>query len=640
MTRHFTLFASALALVPSAACAGEAAPMAAMPIIVSARAPVSALETGSSITIFTQADIARLQAPQLLDVLRLAPGVTMSRNGGAGGFAAVRLRGAEGEQTVLIVDGVKMADPASPGGGVNFGTISSAHIGRIEILRGAQSLAWGSQAIGGVIAIETLGPTEAPSLAARIEGGARHAMLARADAAATFGPVGLAIGGNWQKSDGISAFAEDRGGAERDDFETFGGQLRADVALAAGLTLDLRGMLQSSAFGVDGFPPPGYGFADTADRERNRDAGGVVGLRYAADGLRLRAGWQISDNRRRSFTPGNDPDTSFRSTGRIERLDLRGEWDAAAMLSFSAGVERELSRIETASPSMWEPDPVPFNARSTLTGGFVQAVLRPVDGLTALAGLRHDDHSRFGGATVFGGSASYAVAGGPLRLRASYGEGFKAPTLYQLFSDYGNEVLAPERATSWDAGADVALLEGTLKASASWFQRRTRNQIDFISCFGNSRPICTGRPWGTYDNIARTAAKGLELVLAMKPVAGFTLDASYSWTQTENRSEGANQGNALARRPEHSLSLVADYMLKAGPGFGATLSHASGSFDDAANSRWMQGTVTLDLRAAVPLGRNFDLTARVMNVTDARYETAYLYGQPGRQLFVGLNARL
>lgn len=625
----------------AATIASAAAPVAdAPPILVSARAPVTAADIGASVTVITADDIARLQAPLVLDVLRLAPGLSLSRNGGPGGFTAVRLRGAEGEQTTLVIDGVKVADVASPGGGADFGTLPAAHIARIEILRGPQSLAWGSQAIGGVIAIETIDPATAPPLVARLEGGSRQSVLATADAATVQGPLALSIGGNWQQTDGISAFAEARGGRERDDFETLGTQARATLALGAGFSLDARGRLQSSEFGVDGFPAPVFAFADTPDRGRQRDLSGAVGLRYDTDRVRLRAGWQDSQTRRRSFTPGRTPDTSFRSLGTLSRIDLRAEWDATAAVALSAGLEQERQAIETQSPSAFDPDPAPLTARASLTGGFLQAVLRPLPGLSALIGVRHDRHSDFGSATTLGASASYAIADGPTRVRASFGEGFKAPTLFQLFSDFGNSTLAAETAEGYDVGVDTGLADGTLRASATWFGRTTRNQIDFISCFRNTSAICAGRPFGTYDNIARTRSDGLELVLGATPTRGLTTDVSYTYTRTRNRTAGAGAGNSLPRRPAHLVNLVVDYVFAAGPSVGVTLTHQSESFDNASNSRRLPGFVTLDLRAAVPVTDRLSLTARMTNATDAQHETVFQYGQPGRQAFVGLRAQI
>ncbi len=602
-------------------------------ILVSARSPVTARELGASVSVLTAEDLARLQSPFLFDVLRLQPGVTVSANGGPGGFTAVRLRGAEGEQTTLVIDGVKVADTASPGGGADFANLLTAGVGRVEILRGPQSLAWGSQAIGGVIALETQPVGDAPAADARAEAGSRDSFLARGDVSGRIGPVALSAGGNWQRTDGISAAAESRGNSERDGYETWGGTLRADVEIAPGLVADVRGRLQRSEVGIDGFAPPSFAFGDTDERQRTRELSGVVGLGYRGQAVTARVGWQASDIDRTNFVPGSDP--GFASEGRLERLDLRADWRAAGWLTLAGGLEREISRIRTEDAF----SSVPFMARAALEGGWVQALLAPAAGVNLQAGVRHDEHSRFGSATTLAASGSWQVVD-PLRLRASWGQGFKAPTLFQLFSDFGNADLKPERATGWDLGADLALPLG-LSASASWFQRVARDQIDFVSCFGVTSPICAGRPFGTYDNVARTRTRGAELALGLAPADGLTVQANYSWIEARNRTEGsANEGNALARRPEHSVAVVADYAARGGWGLGATLAHVSGSFDNATNRRAIPGHVTADIRGSYAITARIELYGRVTNLFDETYETVSFFGQPGRQAFVGLRARL
>ena len=126
--------------------------------------------------------------------------------------------------------------------------------------------------------------------------------------------------------------------------------------------------------------------------------------------------------------------------------------------------------------------------------------------------MRYDDHDTFGSEST--GRAALAWSATPTTIvRASYGEGFKAPTLFQLFSEFGNEALAPERADAWDAGVEQHLLDDALLLSATYFGRNTRDMIDFVSCFPSTDPRCATRPFGFYDNVQKTDVEGFELGL-------------------------------------------------------------------------------------------------------------------------------
>ena len=129
-------------------------------VVYGTRLPQPASEIGSSVTVIAADDIEALGADFLLDVVTTAPSVTINQNGAFGGSASVRIRGAGSEQTLVIVDGIVVNDPTSPGGGFNFARLDPANIERIEVLRGPQSTLWGTDAIGGVINIVTKRPKQ------------------------------------------------------------------------------------------------------------------------------------------------------------------------------------------------------------------------------------------------------------------------------------------------------------------------------------------------------------------------------------------------------------------------------------------------------------------------------------------------
>lgn len=177
------LLATALAAAPA-----HARPADDAIIVTATRAAQPAGETGQAITIVDRATIETRQAVSISDLLSTTPGVTVSRNGGIGSLTGVRVRGAEADQTLVLIDGIRLNDPSSTGGGFDFGNLLADTIERIEILRGPNSVPWGSQAIGGVVNIVTAGPGEGAALSGHAEYGYADTAQAVANAGIGFGP--------------------------------------------------------------------------------------------------------------------------------------------------------------------------------------------------------------------------------------------------------------------------------------------------------------------------------------------------------------------------------------------------------------------------------------------------------------------
>lgn len=602
-------------------------------IVTANRAPQPLDRVGQSVTVLDSAEIARRQTANVADLLRSVPGVSTTRNGGIGGNVGVFIRGAETDQTVALIDGVKINDPAAPGGGFNFGNLLVGNIERIEVLRGAQSVLWGSQAIGGVVNMITTVPTETLTANARGEYGFRNTGQIVGNIAGKAGPLSASAGAGWFRTDGISAFSEARGGTERDGYDQFGANAKLNLALTDALSIDARGWFADGTAGIDGFVPPSFAFGDTPETTKTREIVGYTGLNAAfLDGRwRNRLGFALTDIRRRNRDTGFE---SFAGDGRNERLEYQGAFDIAKGWLATAGFERETSRYTTSS--FGGPQQ---SARARIDSVYGQLVATPVTDLTLTGGVRHDDHNRFGGATTFGGSGVWTPGGGGTTLRASYGEGFKAPSLYQLQGDYGNQLLQPETARSWDAGVTQRLLDGAFVASATWFERHSTNLIDFISCATPLTGICTDRPFGTYDNILKARAKGIELSATLTPITALQVQLNYTWTDARNRTPGANFDKRLARRPQDSINALIDYRWGFGLQTGATVMVIGDSFENAANSRRLAGYTLVDLRAAYPVTAAIEVYGRIENLFDARYETTFRYGQPGRAGYAGIRVR-
>jgi vitamin B12 transporter len=221
-------------------------------------------------------------------------------------------------------------------------------------------------------------------------------------------------------------------------------------------------------------------------------------------------------------------------------------------------------------------------------------------------------------------------------IRASFGQGFKAPTLYQLFSEYGNQALRPEQAHGWDAGVEQRLLSDSLVLTATYFERDTTNQIDFVSCFASSDPRCVGQPFGFYDNLQRTQARGVELGTQWKMGERIELSANYTRTEAENNVNGsANFGLDLPRRSRNTANGNVSYRWPFGTVTGVSVQYVGKSFDDAANRNALDAYTLVDIRASHFVTDQLEVYGRLENALDEEYETIRRYGSLGRGVFAG-----
>ncbi|QCB53364.1 TonB-dependent receptor [Sphingopyxis sp. PAMC25046] len=613
-------------------------------VVTATRAPLTLDEIPSSVAVLDKDAIDRAQDIGVTELLLRTPGISISRNGGYGTATSLRIRGAESEHTVTVIDGVKLNDPSSTGGGFNFANLLAGDIDRIEVLRGPQSILWGSQAIGGVINIVTASPEKALEGSFDLEAGSRQTVSARAAIGGRTGPLSWRLGGQRFTTDGISSHAKAFGGVERDGYRNSNVSGRAELALADNLSAEVRGYYSSGRVEFDGFN------TDSNDYGLNKEFVGYAGLNFDLVGgrFRNRIAYTYTDTNRDNFNPDRARPRSFEADGENRRWEYQGSFDVSDRITAIFGVENERSSFRSRSPSASLATPIPdfVRGKAEITSAYGQLSVEPVDGLTLNGGVRYDDHNRYGGQTLFAAGGVWRLPTGTV-LRASYGEGFKAPGLYQLFSEYGNVGLAPEEAHGWEAGIEQHLLGDRLVVGATWFERTTKNQIIYNGCSPpTTDPLCTlpgSNPpvsrFGYYLNVARSEAHGIEGAAALT-LGGLTLDGNYSWIVAEDRSEGStNFGNRLPRRPRHSANASASYAFGAGFELGAALRWSGKSYDNASNAQRLDDYMLVDLRAEVALSDEVKLFARAENIFDEQYMTAYRYGSLGRSIYAGIRGR-
>lgn len=576
-------------------------------------------DTGQPVTVIGADEIDSVQGPDIARVLQRAPGVSITRYGPPGAVTGVRVRGAGAEQLLVLVDGVRVADPAQPSGGFDFGNLLAGNIEKIDLLRGANSTIWGSDAIGGVIAITTRAER---GLQASAEYGSNETAYLKASGGVGSDAYFLGGSASWYRTDGFSAA---RSGTEADGFEQFAANGEARAYLSPTFELFARARYAKGTLDIDGYPAPTYTFADTDQTQDTRQYSGAAGAVYDSGALYLQGSWSVADTQRENYDPSVGTDPTYTVAGHLDRADLRGAWRAVGPVVVNFGGNGEWTRFASLSDAH----------QSTSTWGAYGQLGIETRRYAAHVGIRHDEHERFGGETSFGADASYEIAR-DLRLRASVGEGFKAPTLFQLLSDYGNTALKPERATSYDLGLAWRDRAAPTNAAITIFRRDSENLIDYVSCWGVTGGVCNGRPNGTYDNVGRARAQGVEVELGLAPSENLRAQIAYSYVEAIDRASG----NWLARRPQHTLTTSLDWTTPLGLVLGGDVRLVGESFDDAANTTRLAPYAVGDIRASLPLGQRFELFGRIENVTDADYVQVAGYGVQRRAGYIGARLRM
>ncbi|MBU6373249.1 MAG: TonB-dependent receptor [Alphaproteobacteria bacterium] len=605
----FFLFAC-VALAPLSAVAQSADRDA--PIVVTGTRLPTALDAATApVSVLTAADLERRQTVFLADALATLPGVTISRNGAFGGQTSLRVRGASSQQTLVLIDGVAVNDPSGPAGGFDAGALDAADIARVEVLRGPQSTLWGSDAIGGVVSIITRAPEPGVSGRAFAEGGSYGTVRGGGGINVGAGAFAARLGGVVTTSDGISKADARDGNPEKDGYDAHALDGRARYAVSPAVQVDAFARYAHSKTDTDSF---GFvtGVTDGPDRAEQTERSGGVSARFGAEDARLtqRVTLAAADIDRTSFTTfGDFPAKGARTSARYE-----GQARLGGNVRTAFGAERERTSVRGSGAS-------------TVDGLFALAEIRPADTLTLTAGVRRDDHSRFGDVTTTRLGVRYAPVPA-FGLRASWGEGFKAPSIFQLLGDgvfvAPNPNLRPERAKGWDVALFGAWLDGRASGEIGYFSLKSRDLISF----------------GTvgYVNVARAESTGVEASGRIELRDDLSLDASYTQTDATDATTGAK----LLRVPERSATLEADW--RATPRLGLTLiGRHVGETRDLVVPANPRGRIAawsrLDAAARYQLTPKLELYARIENVTDEAYQEVFGYGTPGRSAYAGVRVR-
>lgn len=581
----------------------EASPQALPEVVVTAtRLPAIVADT-PGVRSIDQATMTQRGAVFAADILTDVPGLSVYRAGPAG-VTAVRIRGISQDKTLVLIDGVPVNDPSQPSGGFDFAGLDLGDVERIEVLSGPQSSLWGSDAIGGVIALVS---REMHGVAGAWEMGSLETQRARLAAGVADEQSAFGLAWSTYDTDGISAAAN---GTEVDGVQAETFSLNARQALGGGFQLDGR-LRQSDVFAdIDGFGP-----VDTLDTSDTRNRSGF--LRLSATGLfgldqqLMLAG---SDIERETVS-------AFASIyqGRHQLWRWQATRPEGANISYAFGLEHEVVRADLNGN----------RARQGAVSAFGALNWRPSERLNVAVGLRHDETDDFGGETTGRVSAAYRLEGGVI-LSGAWGSGFKTPTVSQAVCDFcfilpGTTVhaLVPERAVGRELAIGWQSTDGRFQGRLTAYRLRVKDQIDGYFDPGSFEFY--------YVNTRRTRSQGLELEGQMVLARGFDLKLSHAWTDAVDEATGA----AVLRVPRQAGSATLGWQGQRLSG--ALTVRTESDMPDSAGTR--DGFTVAHVSAAYDLNARVTLTGRIGNLTDRRYQQLLGYGEPGRTAYLGIRLR-
>ena len=585
-------------------------------VVTAARAAQTVDETLAPVTVITREELERRQVRSLGDLFRGLPGVTSSSQGGRGKLSSIFLRGAESDQVLVLIDGVKVGNATA--GTTAFEHVPVERIERIEVVRGPRSHLYGSEAIGGVIQIFTRrgGGELKPSFS--IGGGSFGTVNGSFDLRGGGERAWFNLGVDVEDTDGFNACTGrpsdpvtflGGGGCftvepDDDGYENVSKSLRAGRRFGDGNEVEFHFLESNSEVEFDG------SFENETESEQR-----VAGAR-----LKLAAG----ENARVGLTLGRSRDKrdNFRDGAFAGRFDTERD-SVSAQADFFVGDEHTLSAgIDYLDDEV--DAAVDYAVTSRDNKGYFAQFLGGFGDTDLQVGLRRDDNEQFGGKTTGGVAVGRWLSAGR-RATLAYGTAFKAPTFNELYwPNSGNPDLEPEESSSIELG-----LSG---AADAWSLNLFRTGIDELIVYDAS----TRAP----ANVDSARVRGLE-VAAAADLKGWTLNASLTLLDPESRAAAA-RGNVLPRRARESLRVDFDKTFDGAFGryaLGGTLVVEGRKYDDLANARKIDGYATVDLRASLDLGDDWRAQLKIVNLLDERYETVAFYPGTGRGLFVTLRYR-
>ena len=594
-------------------------------VITASRVPLSPEAVGSALSILTSEDLENRQITLVGDALRSIPSLAVSQSGSRGSTTQIRLRGAEGNHTLVLIDGIEVGNPFTSE--FDFGNLLSTNVERIEVLRGEQSVLWGSGAVGGVVNIVTKQGDGSPKGAVQFDAGAFDSFSLSANLRGGTDTTHYAISANRYDTDGINA---SRSGTEKDGYDNTSIHIKTGWAPNDMLEFGLIGRYMDSAVQFDS-DVDFDGLIDDVDRET--DSTQMFGRSFAKLSL-FEGTWdQIVSAHITDIELSNFADAAFdsESDGRKVKFDYQsnlfidGPAKSKHRFTFIAEHEKDKFKTNSALPGTSQTQ------EATTKAYMMEYGLEMDERFFLNAAVRRDDNDLFDDATTWSASAAYVIARTGTRLHASGGTGISRPDFFEMFGFFpaffvGNPELKPETSTGWDIGIEQTLVDGRIKADVTYFEAELEDEI--FTDFGVF-------PATARNETATSTRHGVEVSVEATLHKSLTLSGSYTYTQSEE------DGVTEVRRPDHMAALNANYrFLDEKAQVNLNLVY-NGEMEDFNFGTFPASRVTLDEYTLVSLGGSYEvapgvsLFARAENMFDQEYEEQFGYRAPGFAAYAG-----
>ncbi|MGA1839403.1 MAG: TonB-dependent receptor plug domain-containing protein [bacterium] len=611
-------------------------------VITATRTQTLLKEVASSLSIITEEQIENAQINTVFEALQGIPGLDTVRSGGPGGNSTIKIRGTETGHTLVLIDGIEMNDPSLIDRHYNFSDLSTNNIERIEVLRGPQSTLYGSDAIGGVINIITKKGEGPPQISCSYEAGSFESHNEQALLNGGTELVNYSIGISRSYTDGISTTIKENGNAEEDAYENLSASARVGLTPTENFDIDLFLRHIDTEGETDTFGDLNNKNDDLNYLFDTEQSSFKIQPRISLfdDIWEQKMGFSFTKNRRHYF---NDTDTDhpfdlMRNSYKSSLFKFNWQHDIRLHESsiLTIGLleyEEEKGKYNEFSDGLWGPYSSTLDEQVTRTiGFFVQDQLKFIDKSFTTIGMRVDEHNRFGSEVTYRITSAYLFDWIGTKLKGTYGTGFKAPSIYQLFSEYGNENLNPEKSHGFDLGIVQNFANNKLILDATFFYIKSEDMIKFVWNASN---------WmeSEYINISRARSKGLEFMLSLKPMADFTLNANYTYTDCKDLSND----ETLLQRARNRFKINFNYDFKEKVIANLDILYMGRRFDKdySTNKRFILGDYTLvNISASYSFTEIFQVFGRVENLFDEKYEEIKGYSTPGISIFAGFRLLL